>query len=120
MPIAFPLRFDGRGRTVQDDDDGHVRGLVEQVLFTSPGERLNRPDFGTGLAQLVFAPGGDELAAAIELLVQGALQQWLGDLLQLEAVEVESEDSTLRVSVRYTVTRTQERRTERFAREVAA
>ena len=103
----FPWRFDGSGRTQGDDHPAWVRGLVEQVLFTAPGERVMRPDFGSGLMQLVFAPNSVELAATTQFLVQGALQQWLGALIALEAVEVEAVDSALRVTVRYVIRRTQ-------------
>jgi phage baseplate assembly protein W len=116
MNISFPLHFDGRGRTAQIDDDGHIRDLIEQVLFTAPGERVNRPDFGSGLMQLVFAPNSDELAAATQFLVQGALQQFLGDLIQVDAVQVQSEDATLRVTVQYTVRRTQQQQVAQFVR----
>jgi phage baseplate assembly protein W len=118
MQIDHPFRVDARGRTALTDGDEHVRDLVEQVLFTSPGERVNRPDFGTGLLRLVFAPNGGELATATQLLVQGALQQWLGDVIQVERVDVEAEDATLRVTVEYVVRRTGERRADAFAREV--
>ncbi len=118
MNIAFPYRLDSRGRTAEAADERHIRDLIEQLLFTAPGERLNRPDFGTGLLQLVFAPNSPELAAATQLVVQGALQQWLGELIQVDAVEVESEDATLRVTVRYLIRRTQERRAEQFTRAV--
>jgi len=116
MNIDFPLRFDGRGWTAATDDNDHLRDLIEQVLFTLPGERVNRPTFGSGLMQLVFAPNSDELAAATQFLVQGALQQWLGDLMQVEEVRVESEDSTLRVTVQYTVRRSQQRQVAQFTR----
>jgi phage baseplate assembly protein W len=116
MNLDFPLHFDGRGRTAETDYDGHIRGLIEQVLFTAPGERVNRPDFGSGLQQLVFAPNSDELAAATQFLVQGALQQWLGELIQVDAVQVDSEDATLRVSVQYTVRRTQQQQAAQFMR----
>jgi phage baseplate assembly protein W len=116
--INYPLHFDSRGRTAEAGDDEHIRDLVEQVLFTSPGERVNRPDFGSGLLQLVFAPTSDEQAAATQFLVQGALQQWLGDLIQVEAVEVLSEDSTLDVTVQYIVRRNQERQIAQFTRGV--
>ena len=115
---GFPFRIDGRGRTAGADADGYVRGLIEQLLFTTPGERVNRPELGTGVARLVFAPNSPELASATQLMVQGALQQWLGDLAQIDAVEVESEESTLRVLVRYTLRRTLEQREERFERRV--
>ena len=116
MNIDFPLHFDAQGRTAATDSDKHIRDLIEQVLFTSPGERVNRPGFGCGLGQLVFAPAGSELAAATQFLVQGALQQWLGGLIQVEAVRVENEESTLRVTVQYVVRRSQERRTAQFNR----
>ncbi len=116
MNIDFPLHFDGRGRTAEIDTDGHIRDLIEQVLFTSPGERVNRPTFGSGLLQLVFTPNSDQLAATTQFLVQGALQQWLGDVVQVDAVQVENEDSTLRVVVQYTVRRTQQRQVAQFSR----
>jgi len=116
MNVDFPLHFDGRGRTAEADEDAHVRDLIEQVLFTAPGERVNRPTFGCGLNQLVFAPNSDELAAATQVLVQGALQQWLGDLIQVAEVAVESEDATLRVTVEYLVRRDGRRETAQFTR----
>ena len=56
------------------------------------------------------------VTAATQFLVQGALQQWLGDLIQVDAVQVESEDSAIRVVVQYTVRRTQQRQVAQFAR----
>ena len=116
--IDYPFSIDGRGRTARTGGDEHIRDLIEQVLFTVPGERVNRPTFGTGLLQLVFAPASDELATAVQFLVQGALQQWLGDLIQVEAVVVESVDATLRVSVEYLVRRNQRRQVAQFTRQV--
>jgi len=107
MNLRYPYQFDGRGRTADADEATWIRGLVEQVLFTSPGERVMRPNFGSGLMQLVFAPNSPELAATTQFLVQGALQQWLGDLITVQAVEVAAEESTLRVTVRYVIRRTQ-------------
>jgi hypothetical protein len=106
--IDFPYSFDARRRTASPvDDDDHVRDLIEQVLFTTPGERVNRPDFGSGLMQLVFQPNGVELAAATEFLVQNALQQWLAEVIAVDGVRVEAVDSTLTVTVQYTVRHTQ-------------
>lgn len=118
MQIDYPFHFDNNGRTAQANDEKHVRDLIEQVLFTSPGERVNRPDFGCGLMQLIFAPNSDELATATQYLVQGALQRWLGDLIKVEAVEVTSEDSTIQVIVKYIILKTQERMAAGFSREV--
>ena len=115
MNVDFPFRFDRRGRTGDVDDDAHIRDLLEQVLFTAPGERVNRPDFGSGLRQLVFAPNSDELATTTHFLVQGALQQWLGDLIQVDEVEVEAEDAAIRVTIRYVVRRTQQQQIARLS-----
>ena len=101
--VAFPLGFDGRGRTALADRDRHVRDLIEQVLFTAPGERVMRPTFGSGLLQLPFQPNGETLAATTEFLVRGSLQQWLGDVIDVAAVTVERDDATLRIGVRYVV-----------------
>ena len=116
--LAYPFRFDFRRRTAETGDDAHLRDLIEQVLFTAPGERVNRPDFGCGLAQLVFAPNSDQLGAATQMVVQSALQQWLGDLIQIDAVEVSNEDATLRVTVRYIVRRTQTAQVAEFTKGV--
>jgi phage baseplate assembly protein W len=116
MYVDHPYRFDARGRTAETNTSEHIRDLIEQVLFTAPGERVNRPDFGCGLQRLVFAPNSDELAAASQFLVQGALQQWLGDLIELNDVEVLNEDAQLFINITYTERRTQEQRTVQFAR----
>ncbi len=114
MDVDFPYRVDGRHRTATTDPDDHVRDLIEQVLFTAPGERVNRPDFGSGLLRLVFEPNSEAIAAATRASVEGALQRWLGDLIQVEAVQVRSIDALLEISVQYVVRATQERRVERF------
>ena len=116
MNLDFPYRFDSRGRTADTSDEDHIRDLIEQVLFTAPGERVNRPDFGSGLQRLVFAPNSDELAAATQFLVQGSLQQWLGDLIEGSEVDVQNEDSTLRITVQYIIRRTQQQQTAQFTR----
>lgn len=107
MNIDYPLRFDDKGRTATTEQEDHINDLIDQVLFTVPGERVNRPDFGCGLAQLVFAPNSPELAAATQFLVQGSLQRWLGHLIRVEKVEVSAVESQLTVEIEYTILRTQ-------------
>ena len=114
MNIDFPFHFDSRGHTAAAGDEDHIREMIEQLLFTNPGERVNRPTFGSGLLQMVFAPNSPELAAALQFTVQAALQQWLGDLIQVQQLEVSSEDSSLRVTLNYAVLRTGEQRTTTF------
>jgi phage baseplate assembly protein W len=107
MTLDFPWSIDGRGRTAATDRDDHIRDLIEQVLFTAPGERVMRPDFGSGLLAMVFEPGGAELAATAQYLVQGSLERELSDVITLESVGVEMVDVVLVVTVAYVVLRTQ-------------
>jgi phage baseplate assembly protein W len=118
MNIAYPFQVDQRGRTAEAGDDRHIKDMIEQVLFTSPGERVNRPTFGSGIMQLVFAPNNEALTAATQIAVQSALQQWLGDYIQVESLEVTSQGATLRVVIAYYVRRTQERQLAEFTRQV--
>lgn len=103
MPLFldFPFHVDGRGRSAETFEDDHIRDMISQVLFTSPGERVNRPDFGCGLKQFVFAPNSDALAAATQFLVQGTLQRWLDPVIQIESVDVQAIESELRVAIVY-------------------
>ena len=119
MNIDFPFHFDNRGRTASTDDDGHIRDMIEQLIFTNPGERVNRPDFGSGLLQMVFAPNSPELAAALQFTLQAALDRWLGDLIDVQKLEVSSEDSTLTVDIGYLIRRSGEARFETFSKGTA-
>jgi uncharacterized protein len=116
--VDYPFHFDGRGRTAGTTQDEHIRDLIEQVLFTSPGERVNRPAFGSGVLKLVFEPNSATLGATTQLAVQGALQQWLSDLILVEAVQVDSQESTVQVAVQYVVRRTQQRQIAQFQKAV--
>jgi phage baseplate assembly protein W len=114
MNIDFPFHFDNRGRTSTTDDDDHIRDMIEEFLFTNPGERVNRPDFGSGLLQMVFAPNSPEIASALQFTIQAGLQRWLGDVIVAQKVEVTSEDSTLSVLVQYVIKRTNQTQTATF------
>lgn len=114
MHIDFPFHVDSRRRTATTGDADHVRDLIEQLIFTQPGERVNRPGFGSGLQQLAFAPNSPELAAAVQFLVQGALQQYLADEIVVEQVQVDAVDATLHVSIAYVLRRTGERQVQRL------
>jgi len=119
MNIDFPFHIDSRGRSAECSDAAHVRDMLDQLLFTNAGERVNRPDFGSGLMQLVFAPNSPELAAALQFTMRAAIQQWLGDVLDLQGLDVTSEDAVLRITIRYAVRRTGETRTETIERRLA-
>lgn len=97
----YPYHIDGRGQTAETSEDDHIRDLIEQVLFTNPGERVNRPDFGCGIKQMLFMPNGSALAAATQFLVQGALTRWLDAVIQVERVEIIPQNERLVVNVSY-------------------
>ena len=101
--LDHPYHFDGRGRSATTGEADHIRDLIEQVLFTAPGERVMRPDFGAGLLALVFEPNSSTLAATTQFLVQSGLQRHLSELIAVNAVTVENVDAALQVTVAYTV-----------------
>jgi hypothetical protein len=115
MNLAFPYAFDTTGRTAQAANLAtHVRDMIELILFTSPGERVNRPTFGSGTAQLVFAPNSDILAAAQQQAIQSGLQAWLSDLIRVQSVTVEANDSQLLVTVVYILVSNQQQQSQQF------
>ncbi len=117
MDVAFPHQVDPTGRTVLSRSyAAHIRDLIEQLLFTSPGERVNRPKFGAGLLPIVFKLNGVGLAAVTEATVQGALTFYLGDRITVEQVTATSEDSTLTIFISYTIIQTQQTFKETFMR----
>ncbi|MCH7575319.1 MAG: GPW/gp25 family protein [Candidatus Marinimicrobia bacterium] len=115
--FGFPFRIDAEGHTAGATEEAHICQLIEQVLFTSPGERVNRPDFGTGMLQMVFTPNSSEVASATQYLVQAGLQKWLGHILQVESVSVENLDAELHITVQYVVTQSRQRQITTFARQ---
>lgn len=116
MDIDYPFSFDDRGGTAVTGEPDHVRDMIEELLFTNPGERVNRPDFGSGLLQLVHEPNSTRLEATLQFSVEASLQTYLGDVIELQALEVTSEDAILRVVVQYMLRRTGESRIDTFDR----
>lgn len=114
----FPFTLDERGRTSRTGSDDHIRDMIALVLFTAPGERVNRPEFGCGVKQLVFAPLSDALAAATEQLIHGALIRWLDPVISLEKVETAANEGTLEIRISYMRRETGERRVEVFRHPV--
>jgi phage baseplate assembly protein W len=116
LNIDYPFHFDSRGRTALADTNKHILDMLEQLLFTNAGERVNRPDFGSGLQQLIFVPTSPELASALQFTLKSAIQRWLGDLIQVQELEVTSEDSTLSIFIQYIVRRTNQQQQATFTR----
>lgn len=110
--IAFPFAFDSLGGTAECDEATHIRDMIEQLLLTRPGERVNRPEFGSGLLQAVFAPNSAEIATALEFTTRAALHRYLGDVIEVETLQLRADDAALRVDLAYVVRASGERRSE--------
>lgn len=119
MNIDYPFHFDARGRTASTTDADHIRDMIELLLLTSPGERVNRPDFGSGLLRAIFAPNSPEIAAAMEFSTRAVILRELGDLIDLQTLSFSAVDSTLRVELVYSIKSTGERRQETIALDTA-
>lgn len=120
VQIKYPFQVSDRGRVATMDYAGHVYQMIEQLLFTSPGERVNLPTFGCAVQQLVFASNSPELATATQALIHGTLQQWLGDVIKVESVQVQNDDLTLQILIQYVLLRTQARYVSTFQREASS
>ncbi len=119
MQINYPYHFDNNGRTASCSSyEQHIRDMIEQILFTSPGERVNQPDFGCGVRQLLFMQNSEALVTATQFLIQGALQLEMGNLIEIETIDVQNIESSLVVEVHYTVIRTQQRKVDLFVQGV--
>ena len=101
--ILYPFAVDpGLGALAQETSyDQYVEQLIKQVLFTNPGERINRPDFGCGLRRLVFAPNNEALASLTKVMIVQSLQKWLDDMIEVQDVKVKSEQEVLEVKILY-------------------
>jgi phage baseplate assembly protein W len=118
MYFNFPFKIDDNGRSSITNEDQHIKNLIEQVLFTFPGERVNRPTFGSGLNQIIFEPNSDILAISIDTMIESSLNQWLNHLITVESVNVENKESVLEVTVKYVVRKNQRPNVTTFRREI--
>jgi uncharacterized protein len=99
--FGYPYRIGPDGQTAGAEHEQHIRELIEQLLFTRRGERVNRPDFGAGVTELIFVENAPEMAAAAQHMVMGTLQQFLSDAIEVRGVDTRATDSQLAITVRY-------------------
>lgn len=115
LEVGFPFQIDDRGRVADPKYPEHVEQLIEQLLFTDRGDRVNRPDLGAGLLELIFAPASAEVIAVVQSQVAAALNRWLGEKILVESVQVVvSEGNRLTVTVQYVLRLNQQRQVAVF------
>jgi phage baseplate assembly protein W len=109
--IHYPFAIDKKMGVLMEEKDFnlHVRQMMMQVLFTNPGERVNRPDFGCGIRRMVFAPNSDASASLLQVIITQAMDKWLGDVITTEKIEVHAINERLEVKIVYMVKAKQER-----------
>ena len=101
--IDYPFAIDsGLGQlAIETDYAEHVEQLIKQVLFTNPGERINRPEFGCGIRRMVFAPNSQEAASLAQVTIYQALEKWLNTVVKVDEVEVTAQDEVLSIRIKY-------------------
>jgi uncharacterized protein len=114
--LKFPYQIDRLGRTASSATDEHIGEMIELVLFTSPGERVNRPEFGCGVMHHLFSGNSPQLAATLQATMHAALNHELGDVIDVQDLEVTTDDAKLQVELRYIVRATGELQTDTFER----
>ncbi len=100
--LQMPFAKGHSGGAAQIDDiDQHIKDKMMQVLFTVPGERVNLPDFGCGIRDIVFEGNNEALAAAVRYKIFKALTRWMGKEVKINTVNVFNEDETLFIQIMY-------------------
>ena len=110
----FPFATNTAGRISSHGGDEALRGKIIQVLFTTPGERVNLPEFGCGLFNLVFEPNDPVLVAAMEFTVGEALNRWLADDLKVDGIQINSQAEQVTIAIAYTKKADQSKQAVRF------
>ena len=103
--LAYPFQVHKLSRQIaeQPDYDSYIKELIHQVVLTVPGERINRPDFGSGVGRMVFEAGAAGASTFSKAIILSSLQKWLGELITVEAIETRFEDTTLFIEIHYIV-----------------
>jgi hypothetical protein len=110
--IRYPFSIDKGFGTLAEEVEysRHVDQMIRQVLFTNPGERINRPDFGCGIRSMVFAPNSEASANLSQVIINQSLEKWLGTIIEVNDVQVNNIEETLEIKIIYTLRATQERK----------
>jgi len=110
--IAYPIAIDvPLGRLAEETDyAAHVDQLIRQLLFTSPGERINLPEFGCGIKRMVFAPNSEATASLVQVIIFESMKRWLDPVLSVTDVKATAMEERLEIRIAYILKARQERR----------
>src|SRR5438552_18481525 len=103
--IRYPFSIDaGLGRLAEETNyPAHIEQLIKQILFTAPGERINRPDFGCGIKRQVFAPNDPVTASLAQVTIFEALKRWLGSAIDIQDIKAVATDEKLEIKIAYSL-----------------
>jgi phage baseplate assembly protein W len=73
---AFPVAVEPGGDILMVETAEDIRQAIGLILETEPGERVMRPDFGSGLRGMVFEPINTTTLALVRHRVEEALIAW--------------------------------------------
>ena len=111
--LASPLQVDPRGGIALTSSARNIEQSIEIILKTSPGERVMRPEFGSRVHELVFAPHDVVTEGLVIHYVVEALEQW-EPRIQVQEVDVlppdPDRDGALMVEIKYQVKATHDER----------
>lgn len=114
--LRYPFTIGHDGKIDITNEEDHIRDMIEQCLFTSPGERVDLLEFGCGLRDIIFSPNSEILAAITRITVTTTLQKWLGTIIRVNDVQVTSIEEKLHINISYTIIRTREKDQLEFIR----
>jgi phage baseplate assembly protein W len=109
--LSYPFRIGPNGRPVQVTSiEEHIRDELEQLLLTSPGERLFLPEFGVGLQKLSFGNLNESNLALAKTVFTEKLAKWLGNRIIPDELELEVVNDKINLKLRYRIRETNDSR----------
>ncbi len=107
---SFPIGIGETGRMKTTTGRRAIEQSLRLILGTTKGERLTRPDFGSDLNQLVFAPNNPETLGRIVSTVTEAIAQWEPRVTvdNVEARPSDTDPARIDISIECTVDETGE------------
>ena len=111
---AFPLGVNPRGMIALTNAQSEIEQAISLILSTPVGTRVMRPNFGSRLHELIFAPNNSQTMAEARRYVEDALGMW-EPRIQVKDVEVsrdpeDKDGARLLIQIHYEVKATHDPR----------